>query len=147
MGSTCHLLRIAPAFHGFFIPIMAGGGNLLFHGKKTKPIATPLTSLASLLILFSVSYPLFVKHYCQDGPSRWLRGKESAWQSKRVRRRGFSPWIRKIPWSRKWQPTPVFLPGKFHGWRTLEGYSPWGHKESDVTERLNTFANVLETLT
>ena len=41
------------------------------------------------------------------------------------------------PWSRKWQPTPVFLPEKFHGQRSLVGYSPWGHKESDMTEWLN----------
>ena len=40
-------------------------------------------------------------------------------------RLGFNPWDRKIPWSRKWQPTPVFVPGKFHGQRSLVGYSPW----------------------
>ena len=40
----------------------------------------------------------------------------------------------KIPWKRKWQPTPVFLPGKSHGQRSLVGYSPQGHKESDTTE-------------
>ena len=44
--------------------------------------------------------------------------------------------VGKIPWKRKWQPTPVFLPGKFHGQRGLVGYSPWGHKESDMTEWL-----------
>ena len=44
--------------------------------------------------------------------------------------------FRKIPWRRKWQPTPVLLPGKFHGLRSLLGYSPWGRKESDTTERL-----------
>ena len=44
------------------------------------------------------------------------------------------PWVGKIPWRRKWQPTPVFLPGEFHGQRTLAGYSPWGRKESDMTE-------------
>ena len=49
-------------------------------------------------------------------------------------RPGFNPWVRKITWWRKWQPTPVFLPGKSHGWRNLVGYSPWGHKESDMTE-------------
>ena len=49
---------------------------------------------------------------------------------------GFDPWIRKIPWRRKWQPTPVFLPGESHGWRSLVGYSPWGRKELDTTERL-----------
>ena len=37
---------------------------------------------------------------------------------------GFDPWVGKIPWSRKWKPTPVFLPGKFHGQRSLVGYSP-----------------------
>ena len=46
----------------------------------------------------------------------------------------FSPWVGKISWKRKRQPTPVFLPGKSHGWRKLVGYSPWGSKESDMTE-------------
>ena len=40
-------------------------------------------------------------------------------------------------WRRKWKPTPVLLPGKSHGWRSLVGYSPWGRKESDATERLH----------
>ena len=44
------------------------------------------------------------------------------------RRQRFNPWVRNIPWSRKWQPTPVFLPGKSHGQRSLVGYSSWGHK-------------------
>ena len=48
----------------------------------------------------------------------------------------FVPWVRKIPWRRAGQPTLVFLPGESHGQRTLAGYSPWGHKESDTTERL-----------
>ena len=48
------------------------------------------------------------------------------------RGRRFDPWIRKTPWRRKWQPTPVFLPGKSHGQRSLEGYSAWGHKELDM---------------
>ena len=49
---------------------------------------------------------------------------------------GFNPWVRKIPWRRKWQPTPVFLPGEFYEQRSLVGYSPWGHKELDTTEWL-----------
>ena len=49
----------------------------------------------------------------------------------------FDPWVGKIPWRRKWQPTPVLLPRKFHGWRSLVGYNPWGHKESDTTEWLH----------
>ena len=68
---------------------------------------------------------------------RWHCGKELACQCKRHKRPGFGSWVGKIPWRRKWQPTPVFLPGKSHGQRNLAGYSPWGHKESDTTERLN----------
>ena len=58
-------------------------------------------------------------------------------KQKTRRRHGFNPWVGNIPWRRKWQPTPVFLPEKFHGQRSLAGYSPWGHKESDTTEWLN----------
>ena len=47
----------------------------------------------------------------------------------------FDPWFGKIPWRRKWQTTPVHLPGKFHGQRSLAGCSPWGRKESSTTER------------
>ena len=50
---------------------------------------------------------------------------------------GIDPWVGKIPWARKWQHTPVLLPGESHGGRSLVGYSPWGHKESDTTERLH----------
>ena len=48
----------------------------------------------------------------------------------------FYHWIRKTPWRREWLPTPVFLPGEFHGRRSLVGYSPWGLKELDMTEWL-----------
>ena len=56
----------------------------------------------------------------------------------RHKRRGFNPWVGKIPWRRAWQPTPVFLPGESHGQRSLAGCSPWGRKESDRTEQLST---------
>ena len=61
-------------------------------------------------------------------------GKEPTCQSRGRKRRRFDPWVRKIPWRRAWQPTPVFLPGECHGQRSLESYSPWGHKELDMTE-------------
>ena len=64
-------------------------------------------------------------------------GKESACQCRRCKICRFSPWVGKNPWRREWQPTPVFLPGQSHGQRSLAGYSPWGHKESDTTEWLN----------
>ena len=53
-------------------------------------------------------------------------------------RPGFSLWVGKIPWRREWLPTPVFLPGEFHGQRSLVGHSPWGHKELDMAEQLST---------
>ena len=60
-------------------------------------------------------------------------GKSVSLQGGRPR---FSPWVKKIPWRRKWQPTPVLLPGKLHGWRNLVGYSLWGCKELDTTKQL-----------
>ena len=65
------------------------------------------------------------------GVPGWFSGKEPVCQG---RRPGFDPWVRKIPWRRKWQPTSVFLPGKFHGQRSLGGYSPWGHTMWVTTE-------------
>ena len=65
---------------------------------------------------------------------KWLSGKESACQCRGHRRDRFSPWLGKIPWRREWQPTPLFLPGKSHGRKSLMGYSLWGCKELDMTE-------------
>ena len=56
------------------------------------------------------------------------RGKEPACQCGRHKRQKFDPWVRKIPWSRKWEPNPVSLPGESHGQRSLVGYSPWGRR-------------------
>ena len=61
-------------------------------------------------------------------------GKASASNAGKPR---FDPWAGKIPWRRKRQPTPVFLPEESHGRRSLVGYSPRGHKESDTTEWLH----------
>ena len=66
-------------------------------------------------------------------PNKWA-GKESACQCRRHKTHSFDPWVRKIPWSRKWQPAPTFLPGKSHGQWSLVGDSPWGHKELDMTD-------------
>ena len=65
---------------------------------------------------------------------RWCYCKEPTCQCRRWKRCRFNPWVRKIPWRKEWQPTPVFLPGESHGQRSLEGYSPQGHKESDTTK-------------
>ena len=69
----------------------------------------------------------------QHGLPWWLR-----WQRVCLsyRRSEFDSWVRKIPWRREWQSTLVFLPGEFHGQRSLAGYGPWGHKESEMTAYL-----------
>ena len=72
----------------------------------------------------------FTSNQLSWAPGRpwWLSGKEATYQWRRHR---FVPWVGKIPWRRKWQSTPriqVFLPGKFHGQRSLVGYGPWGRK-------------------
>ena len=69
------------------------------------------------------------------GLPRWHRSKD-------LRANGFDPGVEKIPWRKKWQPTPVFLPEEFHGQRSLVGYSPWDHKELDTTKHAHTHINV-----
>ena len=76
------------------------------------------------------SIPLLVKTQLEYGilnlrHPRWCRDKESTCQCRRCR---FDPWVGKIPWRRKWQTSPIFLPGESHGLRSLAGYSPHGHK-------------------
>ena len=79
----------------------------------------------------AITSPGLQMMYVSFGLTRWHSGMESACQ---CRKRRFDPWLRKIPWRRKWQPTPVFLPGKLHGQGSLVGYGPWGCKELDMTE-------------
>ena len=71
------------------------------------------------------------------GLPRWHSGKESVCQCWRHGSLAFNPWVGKIPWSRKQQLTPVFLPGKCHGQRSLVGYSPQDHTELDMTKQLS----------
>ena len=85
--------------------------------------------------------PIFQPSYKKRLPTELLRGfpggasgKEPACQCRRHKRRGFNPWVGKIPWRRAWQPTRAFLPGESHGQRSLVGYSPWGCKKLDTTE-------------
>ena len=80
--------------------------------------------------MFASLYPLL-------GLPTWLGGRESTCQCRRRGRHRFHSWVRKIPWRRKWQPSPVLLSGKSRGQRSLVGCSPWGREELDTTERLN----------
>ena len=82
---------------------------------------------------------LCCKDLCGSKKNLWgfpggTSDKEPSWQCRRL---AFDPWVGNIPWRRKWQPTPVFLPGESHGRRSLVGYSSRGRKESDMTERLH----------
>ena len=98
----------------------------LFHHSFCSPIWMYTFSFLMMLI--------FKYHY-------GLSGKESPSQRKRHR---FNLWVGKIPWSRKWQPTPLFLPGKFYGQRNLVDSSPWGHervRHDSACARTHTYAH------
>ena len=69
---------------------------------------------------------------CESGLPWWLSGKEF---TRQCRRHEFNPWVGKIPWRRKWQPTPVVLPRRSQGQRSLVGYSPWVTKSRDSTKQ------------
>ena len=89
-------------------------------GRKTSPSsASDSTGRAGNNAVFSTLW---------DFPGG-ASGKEPTCQCRRCKRLGFNPWVRKIPWRRKWQPTPVFLPGESHGQRSPVGYSARGCKK------------------
>ena len=81
--------------------------------------------------------------WCRVSPW-WCNSKESTCQCRRCKGFGFNPWVGKILWRR--QPTPVFLSGIFHGQRSLVGYSQWGCRQLDMTERLSTINHISMTL-
>ena len=94
-------------------------------------ICGEILNYSTLLILTGIIY--FNWNWASQVGST---GKELTCQCKRWKRCGFHPWVGKIPWRKAWQSTVVLLPGKSHGQRSLVGYSPWGLKESDMTEHL-----------
>ena len=113
-----HFLKIALSFWNSMAPSSC----------QQFPLNSCFTQLPSLC---GTGFREFSASKESKGASLWCSGKESAYQSSRG---GFYPWFRKIPWRRRWQPPPVFLPGESHGQRSLVGYSPRGDKESDMTE-------------
>ena len=86
---------------------------------------------------------LWIEKYMENGKKLILKSKgllagiQNEGLCLQCGRPKFNPWVGKISWRRKWQPTPVFLLGKFRGQRSRVGYSPWGRKESDTTEQLH----------
>ena len=111
------------AAHGLTYPEACG--IFLDQGLNPQPLHWQVDSYP----LYHQGSPMFVLTSSSFGS-----GEESAHQCKRCKRLGSHPWVGKIPWERKWQPTPAFLPGQPHGQRSLTGYSPWGHEELDMTE-------------
>ena len=95
-------------FAGFVVQLLS----------RVRFFATPWTACIPILHHFPEL------EYLENGLPRWLRGKESSCQ---CWRRGFNPWVGKILWRGKWQPTPVFLAGESHRQRSLVDSSPLGH--------------------
>ena len=106
--------------------------RLLDHPQRSQPLNQKSHSLSAFPYLRSLG--ITSPHFIEGGFPTGASVEESAWQYRRCKRHRFDPWVGKISWRRKWKPTPVFLPGKFHGQRSLVGYSLWGHQESDTTE-------------
>ena len=111
----------------FSLPNLVDNSHILYRDH----LVSRLWKVSSMKARILVSFYTYVTQLglTQLGLPRWLSGKESTCQC----RCRFNPWVGKISWRRKWQSTPVFLPGKSHGQRSLVGYSPWSYKESDTT--------------
>ena len=113
---------VAQSVSAQFLHGSASGTNVL-HGKNLE--ATETATDGKTCSRIAPKEILGNSKFTNTGLLRWLSGKESAYQ---CRKPGFHLWVYKFPWRRKWQPTPVFLPGKSHGQRSLVDYSPWGRK-------------------
>ena len=134
---------------GSLVPFSAACGLQPLHasftiyvGSPPKCWALPLPLICTHGALSCLTAGTFKSFCCRaDEREQWNKpllpsggsGKETACQYRRRERCGSDPWVGKIPW-RAQQPTPVFLPGESNGQRSLEGCSPQGHKESDMTE-------------
>ena len=97
--------------------------------RATK-MMTMIATAACHLLYITLGIKLLTYNFSKGFPW-WLSAKESACNAGDCLQHSsprFDPWVRKIPWRRKWQSTPVFLPGKCHWQRSLAGYSPWGRK-------------------
>ena len=108
-------------------------GSGLVTKRESLPSPNP-SKIPSRLLLCLANMPI-------EHPRQWpgVRSAPTGLSPlcQRRKRHRFHPWVPKTPGSRKWQPTPVFLPGKFYGQKSLAGYCPWSHRGSDTTEQLS----------
>ena len=117
------------------VPIEALGGPQAFRAQFEDHCSMEKKNDSDVSFCFKTGHlPLNKSWILNGGFPGGTSGKEPTCHCRRLKRRRFDPWIRKIPWRRAWQPTPVFLPGESHGQRSLAGYRPWGRKELDTTE-------------
>ena len=117
-------------FWGNFSTVL---GSLL---PQISIIISGIILIINILFKLSPKNTVIALHYaCRSGfpGGSAIKNLPATLESQKC---GFEPWVGKIPWKRAWLPTPVFLPGEFHGQRTLVGCSSWSHKESDTTEQL-----------
>ena len=149
-GSSCLCLYSCPPH---MVPVSGEQAEGFSHCTHLEHARNRLSETAHhnplLLVCFrsSPSHSLIFCYLSQQGggfyfgwPLLWGFPKGSSsigstCQSRRWRRCRFNPWVGKIPWKRKWQPNPVFLPGESHGQRSLAGYSSRGRNEWDTTEQ------------
>ena len=111
---------------------------LLIQSSNTSPFFSFYFFYFLWIILVGINLIFLIDDFVYIGSfPGGASGKESACQCRRFKSHGFYSWVRKILWNRKWQPTSVFLPGKFYGQKSLLGYSPWDHKELDMTEHIS----------
>ena len=131
-GGDSRLPSLSPQTASF--PILS---HFCFFGVYISCLAVPVSEVVFvwLLLFFFFAENKGIAISKKGFPGGTV-GKEPAGPCGRCKRPGFDPWAGKTPWGREWQPAPVFLPGRPHGQRSLVGYSPWGHKESDTTERV-----------
>ena len=141
--SCLYILEIKPLSVTSFTNIFSHSFGWLF---VLLMVSFALQKLLSLVRSHAIGWIVKCTHTCNMGglPILWSSGKESTCWCRRCR---FNPWVEKIPWRKKWQPIPVFLPGKLRGQMSLVSYSPRGHKELNTTEWLSMHAfNTAHTL-
>ena len=121
--------------------------NMTLFGNGVSANAVKLRILKDILNLRWVLNSIAKCPYKEKGERERREGYQVAqWHRvylkyRRCRGCKFDPWVEEIPWGRKWQPTPVCMPGKSHGQRSLMGYSLWDHNESDPAEHMHTRAH------
>ena len=116
---TPELEIITYTFSPYFL--WAGRNSVFKKKKKRKKVTESFFKLVGFFY-----WRIYLVNIIMDALKIYgISGKESTCQCRRHKRCRFDPWISKAPWSRKWHPTPVFLPEKCHRQRTLVGYSPW----------------------